>query len=93
MNCYCQEGDEAAVSVEAWRTAKKPHRCCECGETIKPGERYQQVRGLWDGAWITFKTCAECVDTRQQVYHLADFVPAYGSAACCFVEAMREASR
>lgn len=92
MTC-CQEGDEPAVAVSAWRTAKRAHRCCECREPINPGERYQHVRGLWDGDWLTFKTCAECVDTRQQVYDMAGFVPAYGSAACCFVEEMRESSR
>lgn len=92
MDC-CIEGDEPAVSVEAWRTAKREHRCCECGDTIKPGERYQHVRGLWEGKWDTFKTCSECVDTRDKVFDLAGFVPPYGTAACCFVEAIREASR
>ena len=89
----CEEGDLPVLSTLAWRKARKAHRCWECGEPIRPGERYQHVTGMWDGDWLRFKTCADCVDTRIQVHDLADFWPAFGQAACCFVEALREASR
>lgn len=45
-----------------YRKAKKLHSCCECGRTIKKGEKYQYVCGGWDDAKVsTFKTCKYCV--------------------------------
>ncbi len=29
--------------------ARKPHKCCETGRTILPGERYWRLTGKWDG--------------------------------------------
>lgn len=48
-----------SVSSETWPVAKIPHKCCECGRTILPGEKYQRVFGVWDEAQ-TFKTCSDC---------------------------------
>jgi len=44
--------------------ARVEHQCCECGETIQPGQHYERTEGLWDGRWDTFKTCAPCVEIR-----------------------------
>ena len=49
-------------------TAKKEHECCECGGTIKIGEKYSYFVGLWgDGYYYgyakqfgAYKTCLEC---------------------------------
>jgi hypothetical protein len=47
------------------RRAAKEHVCCECGVAIKPGERYEYMRGLWDNnGWTTFRTCAICREIR-----------------------------
>jgi len=92
MGCYCdgEEGELPTVSTVAWRKARKAHRCCECKDLIRPGERYEHTTGLWDGRWETYRTCDDCVDTREKVHELADFMPAFGSAACCLIQAMRE---
>lgn len=90
MSCYYGEGDLPTVSTTAWRKARKAHRCCECKDLIRPGERYEHATGLWEGEWSTYKTCEDCVDTRNKVHELADFIPVFGSAACCLVQAMRE---
>ena len=42
--------------------ARVEHRCCECRRTIKPGEHYWRVTGVWDHDPRTFKTCGECYD-------------------------------
>lgn len=47
------------------RTARKPHRCCECDTEIKPGERHEYATGKWDGEIDTFRTCLMCVSIRQ----------------------------
>ncbi len=90
MDCYCEEGDLPAVSRTEWRKARKAHICCECKDIIRLGERYELTAGLWDGEWKTFRTCGDCVDTRLEVFDMAGFLPAFGQANCCFVQAMRE---
>ena len=52
------------VINETWCIASKNHTCCECRNTIKCGERYQYIKGLWDGTWAAYKTCEPCADLR-----------------------------
>ena len=40
--------------------ARKEHRCCECGNPIRKGCRYERVSGIWDGRPARFKTCLIC---------------------------------
>ncbi len=47
--------------------ARKPHRCCECGELINIGETYEQAKGLLAGQWDTFRTCIPCVNMRDDL--------------------------
>ena len=64
-------GNGDYASVVAWTTkpkALKEHRCGECREVIKPGETYERVEGVWDGKWLTFKTCSTCVEIRDWFY-------------------------
>ena len=49
------------------RTARKRWKCIECGAAVEPGERYEHVRGLWDGHYETFRTCEGCVQVRNAV--------------------------
>lgn len=63
--CPLQSGDEPAELYEATTpTARKPHTCCECRETIPVGARYEHVKAMWDGSWGTYKTCLSCVEIR-----------------------------
>lgn len=86
-------------SSERWVTARKPHRCGECGRTIIPKERYERVAGVWDGDFLTQLTCEHCVVARgwlervcsTWLYNavLADMQDhegeGYGDAAFCFL--------
>ena len=70
MDCTCScndnwEGPE--LVVEHYPKARKPHKCCECERTIQPGERYEYVRGLWDGEFETYKTCLGCFRLRDDI--------------------------
>lgn len=47
------------VYDETLRTARKPHECEECGETIPVGSQYFVLKGLWE-EWNTYKTCLTC---------------------------------
>ena len=48
------------VYTELWPKARKPHKCCECGGKIQPGEKYRKITGIWGGKPDTFKQCADC---------------------------------
>lgn len=66
MDCCC-DYDPAEFYHSAIRTARKLHRCEECGRFIRPGETYEHVTGKWNGDLDTFKTCSHCRDIRQFV--------------------------
>lgn len=66
MNCDCSiDGyDDAKVYREEFPVARKQYRCCECGETINPGQKYHKAVGLWDLGWDTYRTCMPCYNIR-----------------------------
>lgn len=70
LSCDCSVdvdyGDRLAPVRIVTRTARVPHTCCECGEEIKPGKRYEHVRGMCVGDWQDFKTCMPCVAIRDK---------------------------
>lgn len=50
-------------------TARKAHRCSDCGRTIRPGEQYRRGVGFDGTAW-TWKDCAHC-EAALDLYDLA----------------------
>lgn len=71
MECTCLIGqyndgeNHPSVSSTTYPKARKEHTCCECKETIKPGEVYERHNGCWDGAWRTYLTCMPCQRIRK----------------------------
>lgn len=53
--------DPPTLYQSSMRKAKKQHKCGECYRTIEPGEQYQYVLGVWNGARGDHKTCQHCV--------------------------------
>jgi len=58
------DGDPCDLYDARTVTARKAYRCCECGDPIRPGERYERARWLFDGSWGTEATCSTCVTIR-----------------------------
>lgn len=56
---YCEVPDFFSESV---RAAKKPWRCCECGQSIPAGLLYWYCVGKWDGDISTYRQHIECRD-------------------------------
>ena len=42
------------------RIARKSHKCCECKQEIKPGEKYRYSSGIWDSVPESYKQCNTC---------------------------------
>lgn len=47
------------------RTARKEHRCDECQRTITLREEYEYCAGIYDGDFVSNKTCRHCIDARE----------------------------
>ena len=47
------------------RTARKQHRCSNCGETIELGEQYQRWMSVDDGKAFSNKMHPECLESLQ----------------------------
>jgi len=67
MSCYCNFDFTWTLLKEKTVTAKKPHRCYECGRVIKPGERYQSLFGVGGGTAYNMPTCLQCQALRDYV--------------------------
>ena len=71
MECFCicsdPHGDMPSVWTEEDRKARKEHKCCECGEIIKVGEKYEYFSGCYDGKWWVYKTCEVCSNIRDDL--------------------------
>jgi hypothetical protein len=88
--CYC-DNDPPSVMRKEQRKAKKEHRCCECGRTIRSGETYEYVWGVWDGSAGTYKTCSHCVALRDYTTaHVPCFCWYYGGMRIEAIEMLRE---
>lgn len=48
---------------------KPPRRCCECGEFLDPGTRYELTHGVSEGSWFHERTCLPCVEIRGLLCH------------------------
>lgn len=49
-------------------TARKEHTCSGCHHTIRPGQTYTRLEGLYDGEWTTWKDCGRCVPWHENVH-------------------------
>jgi len=52
---------------EVIRKARKTHKCVECYSPIIKGEKYYDVKGLWDGSFSSFKFHKDCHDFRRLI--------------------------
>lgn len=65
-DCSWTDIDGWSVGREEMRRARTSHRCCECGDVIKPGDQYEYASGCWDGEWSVYRTCLPCVAIRRE---------------------------
>ena len=72
MECGCQDDycdwDNPEAYKVLYRKARKEHVCCECLRSIKKGERYQYISGVWEGGPASYKTCRQCAAIRDDYF-------------------------
>lgn len=66
--CCCIDADGWDFGIVQIRTARKRYKCLECSEPIEPGQRYEYVRGCWEGAFDTHRTCVLCARIRDDLF-------------------------
>ena len=78
-SCYCYYEPFDAMAVRR-PISRKNYACTECGNPIDIGERYEYVRGLYDGGWSTYRTCYRCLMIRDLMEaHFDCFCWEYGN--------------
>lgn len=65
--CFDYDG-YCTIWEERSPKARKPHKCCECGLPIRPGEIYLSVFTVFEGKATTFKLCTGCETYRHAVH-------------------------
>jgi hypothetical protein len=70
MSCEIDNdyGETPSICDSKMQIARKPHKCCECGQVISQGQKYERFRGMWNGKFDTFKTCQTCLDIRSEFF-------------------------
>ena len=63
-DCSCDYEPPSLYSKRLVKSARKRFFCCECGHTIKPGDSYERITGLWDGYFDSFVTCRHCASLK-----------------------------
>jgi hypothetical protein len=67
--CIDYDPEDAGTFINvSMRKSRKKYKCYECGEFIKKGDLYEYTRGIWDGAWSTFRTCKGCAKIRKDLF-------------------------
>jgi hypothetical protein len=56
----CGDYESVEFETRGWRTARKPHECFACHETIRPGDRYHRWSMRFDGEFSDHSHCARC---------------------------------
>ncbi len=54
------------ITVPTHRTAKKPHCCYLCGQTIKERTLYQEYTNCYDGRFTKIRVHEECFKLTHQ---------------------------
>ncbi|MDD4950948.1 MAG: hypothetical protein PHV85_00210 [Desulfovibrionaceae bacterium] len=60
LRCECEPDCWCDFFHRSTPVAKKTHCCEECGQEIKPGQRYVRIVGVWDGDFSAHKQCLSC---------------------------------
>lgn len=90
--CVCEpyEGEPCEFYSARTVVARKEHKCIECQDTIKVGERHEVSAYKADGYFGSDRTCEFCVSERDRLRKAyPDMPPVVGELACWLVAELR----
>jgi hypothetical protein len=61
------DGEDPSVCTVKIKTARIGHQCVECRSAILRGQKYEHVKGCWEGKWLEIATCLPCSELRDEV--------------------------
>ena len=63
--CLSHDYDgDTSFYEEGFSRSRKAYVCCECGDTIRLGQRYQWAKGTTTDGLFRVHTCAVCAEIR-----------------------------
>lgn len=62
------DGEPADLSTIKLVKSRKEYACSECGDKIPKGALHEYAHGRWEGTWDTFRTCARCLNVRDEFF-------------------------
>ena len=67
--CFCLDVDDPVTLLSRKRkTARKTHKCGECGWDIKPGQEYEVDATVFEGNFEAHKICIPCLRVRRSLF-------------------------
>lgn len=74
-DCDCEP---PKLYEEREQRARKEHKCCECRQIIKIGEKYHSAGGIWVDRFSRYKWCANCDALRRTWFEQTDDCVCFG---------------
>mgnify|MGYP001574483378 CR=1 FL=1 len=89
--CECDLSDSEPCEFVTYteRKARKSHRCYECRDEIRIGEKYFHVAGKGDGEFFSHNECAFCHWEFERIINDNHVRVAFGELACALVSEAR----
>ncbi len=90
--CECSDNQPKCMR-HTTRKARVAHLCYECDVTIRPGDLYVVISGVWDGGPASFAYCDSCATIeRLACSAIPGFCYTFGSLNECVSECLRGAA-
>ena len=71
------DAEMPSVFSDTIKKSRREHKCCECRQPIKVGEKYHLSKVCWEGEWSEYKTCLSCDELRDELKY-DDELPPFG---------------
>lgn len=89
LMCGCDSGGYAEIFRQCYPKARKPHKCVDCGKTIRLGDEYEYTFQVYEGDASSTKSCLACAGIRESLADLG-FCFEMGGLRSAYIEYLDE---